>query len=162
MNSKSLFSLILVLILIFFSNGYAADSKKITVDINKEDKDVGMKRMELIDKALSPELIEKKRVLVQNIEADYNQKIKELIDSIISPIFNNKVLTHIDVNFFVSDFEVEVKSTQKVSVAIILNRDGFNTWAKQKPNQDALKILKQLIENTFKISDKNISVLVVN
>jgi hypothetical protein len=86
-----------------------------------------------------------------------------MIDSIISPIFENKVFTHIDVNFFSPDFESEVKASQKVSVSIILKRDGFNTWVEQNSSeQGALKAMKQLIGNTFKTPVENISILIVN
>ena len=141
------------------------DKKKVEVDIgiNKEDKDVGLKRMELIDKVLSRDLIERKRELVQNVEKDYNRKITRLLNSIIPPIFDNKVMTHIDVNFFDPDFESQIRASQKIAVSLILKRDGFNHWAEQNLSEnDALDKIKQLIGNTFKIPDENISVLVVN
>ena len=116
-----------------------------------------MKRLELIDKVLSQDMMKRKRNMVRNIESDYNEKTKKMIDSIISPIFENKVFTHIDVNFFSPDFESEVKASQKVSVSIILKRDGFNTWVEQNSSeQEALKALKQLIGNTFKTPVENI------
>ncbi len=133
------------------------------IDVNKEDREVGLKRMELIDKALSRDLIDKKRNLVRRVEADYNAKIIEILNSIIPSIFENKVLTHVDVNYFAPDFEAEVKSSQKASVSIILKRDGFDNWAKQNPSEEqAMRMIKQLIGSTFKIPDENISVLVVN
>ena len=142
-----------------------SDKKKVEVDIdiNKEDKDVGLKRMELIDKVLSRDLIERKRRLVQDVEKDYNKKLIAIVDSIIPPIFDNKVITHIDVNFFDPDFESQIRASQKVSVSLILKRDGFNTWAKQNVSEhDAIDKMKQIIGNTFKIPDENISVLIVN
>jgi len=133
------------------------------IGVNKEDRDVGLKRMELIDKSLSRDLIDRKRKLVRTVEDDYNRKVTELINSIIPTLFNTKVLTHIDVNFFAPDFESEVHTSQKVSVSIIMKRDGFDTWAKQNTSeQDALNTIKQLIGNTFKIPEENVSVLVVN
>ena len=137
--------------------------KKVDIDVNKEDRDVGLKRLELIDKVLSQDMMKRKRNMVRDIESDYNEKTKEIIDSIISPIFENKVFTHIDVNFFSPDFESEVKASQKVSVAIIIKRDGFQTWAEQNSShQEALKSMKQLIGNTFNIPVENISILTVN
>lgn len=137
--------------------------KKVDIDVNKEDREVGLKRLELIDKVLSQDMMKRKRNMVRNIESDYNEKTKKMIDSIISPIFENKVFTHIDVNFFSPDFESEVKASQKVSVSIILKRDGFNTWVEQNSSeQEALKALKQLIGNTFKTPVENISILIVN
>jgi hypothetical protein len=133
------------------------------IDVNKEDRDVGLKRMELIDKSLSRDLIDRKRKLVRTVEEDYNRKVTDLINSIIPTLFDTKVFTHIDVNFFAPDFESEVHTSQKVSVSIIMKREGFDTWAKQNPSeQAALDTIKQVIGNTFKIPSDNISVLVVN
>jgi len=154
---------------IFVSDARAEETKStykkvdMNIGVNKEDRDVGLKRMELIDKSLSRDLIDRKRKLVRTVEEDYNRKVTELINSIIPTLFNTKVLTHIDVNFFAPDFESEVHTSQKVSVSIIMKRDGFDTWAKQNASeQDALNTIKQLIGNTFKIPGENISVLVVN
>ncbi len=133
------------------------------IGINREHRDVGLKRMELIDKALSRELVERKRALVQKIEQDYNTKILQIINSIIPELFKNKVLTHLDVNFFAPDFETQIHASQKASVSIIIARDGFNTWAAQNSSeQSALTTLKQLINTTFKIPHENISILIVN
>lgn len=133
------------------------------IGVNKEDRDVGLKRMELIDKALSQDLIDRKRKLVRTMEDDFNRKVKEVINSIIPTLFDTKVFTHIDVNFFAPDFESEITSSQKVSVSIIMKREGFETWASQNPSeQEALNTIKQLIGNTFKIPGENVSVLVVN
>ena len=67
--------------LVFFTiaatNGFAESTRKDTdlklevhksVDVNKEDKEVGLKRMELIDKSLSRDLMERKRGLVKQLE----------------------------------------------------------------------------------------------
>ena len=133
------------------------------IGVNKEDRDVGLKRMEMIDKVLSRDLIDRKRELVRTIEKDYNQKVSGLINSIIPTLFDTKVFTNINVNFFAPDFDSEVNSSQNVSVSIIMKRDGFDTWAKQNSSeQDALNTLKQVIGNTFKIPGDNISILVVN
>jgi hypothetical protein len=133
------------------------------IGVNKEDRDVGLKRMEMIDKVLSRDLIDRKRELVRTIEKDYNQKVSGLINSIIPALFDTKVFTNINVNFFAPDFDSEVNSSQNVSVSIIMKIDGFDTWAKQNSSeQDALNTLKQVIGNTFKIQGDNISILVVN
>lgn len=156
-----------IMLLFAFSNISLADNsqKKVEVDIgiNREHRDVGLKRLELLDKTLSRDLIERKRELVHDIEKDYNKKIIMLIDSIIPPIFDNKVITHIDVNFFDPDFESQIRASQKISVSLILKRDGLDTWAEQNSSkEEALSTIKQIISSTFKISDKNISVLLVN
>jgi len=137
--------------------------KTVDINVNKEDREVGLKRLELIDKLLSQDMMQRKRNMVRNLEQDYNEKTKKMLDSIIEPIFKNKVFTHINVNFFVPDFESEVKASKKVSVSIILKRDGFKTWVDQNPSEkEALNSLKQLIGNTFKIPAESISVLIVN
>ena len=161
-----LLSFFIVMLTSFSSPSFADSSeKKIKLDIgiNKEDKDVGLKRLELLDRTLSRDLIERKRELVHDIEGDFNKKIITLIDSIIPPILENKVITHIDVDFFDPDFESQIRASQKVSVSLILRRAGFDTWVEQNSSEkDALIKLKQIINSTFKIPDENISVLVVN
>lgn len=147
-------------------NCFAQTTKKdmgLKIDVNKEDRDVGLRRMELIDKSLSRDLMERKRDLVKNLENDYNQKIADLVNKIIPPIFENMVTTHIDVNYFATDFDSEVHASQKVSVALIIKRDGFNTWVDQNPSREAAEqTLKQVINRTFKIDEENISLLILN
>ena len=166
--SKNSWFVIFLFVFVYQGIGFAETEstyKKVdmNIDVNKEDRDVGLKRMEIIDKALSRDLIERKRALIKRVEEDYNQKIMELINSIIPPMFENKVLSHVDINFFDPDFEAQVKASQKVGVSIILKRDGFDIWAKQNSSEAAAKqTLIQLIGNTLKIPEKNISLLVVN
>jgi hypothetical protein len=139
------------------------EEKKIQMDIgfNQEDRDVGLKRMEIIDKALSPELIEKKRAMVHTIEQDYDDKISRLLQSITTPIGRNTVITHLDVNFFDTEFESQVRASQNASVSIILGRDGFDKWAAgQNSEQEALEQIKGMIRSTFKIPEESISVTV--
>ena len=159
-------SLFITLFFTFPTKSLADNDKKKEeedIGINKEDKDVGLKRMELIDKVLSRDLIERKRKLVQDVEKDYNKKLIRIVNSIIPPTFDNKVITHIDVNFFDPDFESQIRASQKVSVSLILKRDGFDTWAEQNVSEsDAIDKMKQIIGNTFKIPDENILVLIVN
>lgn len=136
--------------------------QKIDMDIgiNQEDRDVGLKRMEIIDKALSPELIERKRALVHSIEQDYNAKISRLLQRLTTQIGKNTVITHLDVNFFDPDFESQVHANQKASVSIVLGRDGFDKWAAGTSEQEALNQIKFMIHSTFKIRDENISIVV--
>lgn len=146
------------------SSGETRTEQKIDMDIavNREHRDVGIKRMELIDKTLSRDLMERKREYVQKIEQDYNHKILQLINSVIPPVFNNKVMTHVDVNFFAADFETQVSASLKAAVSIILVREGFNTWVAQNPSeQEAMNRITGLIHTVFKIPLENISVLIV-
>jgi hypothetical protein len=151
---------------IYLGVSYAAEvNKKIdmSIDVNKEDREVELKRLELIDEYLSPETLKRKRSMVSSVEADYNRKIMEILNSIIAPVFEHKVVTHMDVNFFSRDFESEVNANQKVSTLIILRRDGFNTWEEQNHSeQEALDKMKQVIGKTFAIPIENISILLIN
>ncbi len=121
---------------------------------------MGLKRMEIIDKVLSPELIEKKRSLVHAVEQDYDVKISRLLQRLTTPIGRNTVITHLDVNFFDPDFESQVYVSQKASVSIVLGRDGFDKWAAGTSEQEALNQIKRMIHNTFKIPDESISIVV--
>ncbi len=172
-NMKSSAVSIIFLSLLFtpfsiFSTNSFADIKteekvEMEIGINREHRDVGLKRLELVDKALDRELVERKRQLVHKIEQDYNKKVIELINSIIPAIFNNKVMTHLDVNFFAPEFESQIHASQTASVSIILTNEAFGTWAAQNSSeQDAMDKMKQLLTTTFKIPPENISILVVN
>ena len=137
--------------------------QRIEMDIgfNQEDRDVGLKRMEIIDKALSPELLEKKRALVHSIEQDYEAKISRLLQRLTTPIGTNTVIAHLDVNFFDTEFESQVRASQNASVSVILGRDGFDKWANNMSSQeDALSQIKQMIHATFKIPAESISIAV--
>jgi hypothetical protein len=173
MKAKMIF--VLTFASFIFANGgyasriFAADpqsntkNQKIDVDIgiNKEDRDVGLKRMEIIEKALSPELIERKRLLVHTVEQDYDVKISRLLQRLTTPIGHNTVITHLDVNFFDTDFESQIYISQKVSVSVILGRDGFEKWTAGKTSEEeAINQIKLMIHNTFKIPDNNISIAV--
>jgi len=147
-------------------NSLAETTRKdidLNIDVNKEDREVGLKRMELIDKSLSRDLMERKREMVKRLESDYDKKIGDLVNSLIPPLFKNKVMTHIDVNYFSSDFDTQVHASQKVSVALIIKRDGFNTWIEQNSSREtAEQVLRQVIRRTFKIDEENISLLIVD
>ena len=165
---RYLVSLCLLQLLCLFipADGYGQTKteKKVDVEIgiNREHRDVGIKRMELLDRMLSPELLEKKRDHVHKVEQDYNNKIMQLINSIIPPAAQNKVLTHIDVNFFSPEFESEVSSSRKVGVSIILRQGAIKKWSAQhNSEQEALAELKGLIHTTFQIPADNISITII-
>jgi len=139
------------------------EEKKIEMDIgiNKEDRDVGLKRMEILDKALSPELIEKKRAMVRSVEQDYDGKIARLLERLTTAIGRNTVVTHLDVNFFAPDFESEVNASRTASVSIILGRDGFDKWAAGfSTEEEAVEQIRGMINTTFKIPQENISLII--
>ena len=132
------------------------------VHVAPEDKEVGLKRLELIDKLLSKDLIDRKRGLVKELETEYNQKIVKLLQGMISPAINQTVISHIDVNFFAPDFESEVNSSQKVAVSIIIKRNGFAVWAdKFSSEKEALDTIKQVVSSTFSIQPEKISIILV-
>lgn len=160
-------SLLLAPLSLFLGQGLAqtkSDQRvEMEVGINREHRDVGLKRMEIIDKALSRDLVERKLGLVGQIEESYNKKILQLINSLIPAIHNNKVMTHLDVNFLAPDFEAEVHASQKVAVSLIIQRDAFESWVEQNSSsQEAMAKIRDLLKTTFKIPVDNISILVVN
>ena len=172
---KGKFVLALILTLFFLGNVshapllFAADEQptpkdqniKIDIDYNKEDRDVGLRRMEILDKALSPELLARKRAVVQSIEQDYNNKVSSLLERLTPKIASNTVVTHVEINFFDPEFESQIHATQKTSISIILDRNGLEKWAfSENPEQNAIRQIKQLIHNTFKIPEENISILI--
>lgn len=135
----------------------------INIDINKEDKEVGLRRLEIIDKMLSQEMVDRKMNIVHRIENDYNEKAREIINSIIPPIFDNKVFTHIEVNFFSPEFESQVTASQKVHLSFIVKKAGFDRWATSySSTEQALNSMKQLLSDALKIPLSNISGVVVN
>ena len=139
------------------------ENKNISIDIGppREDKEVGLKRMEIIDKSLSPELVQKKRSLIQSVEKDYTRKIEQLLRSLTSSIGKNTVITHVDIDFLSPEFQSQIHSSQRVSVSIIMGRAGFENWAMQdKSEQETLDQLRDMIQTTFKIPKENISIMV--
>jgi len=172
---KGKFLLALILTLLFLGNvGHtplllAANEQtppkdqniKVDIDYNKEDRDVGLKRMEILDKALSPDLLARKRAVVQDIEQDYNIKVSALLERLTPQIASNTVVTHVEINFFDPEFESQIHATQKTSISIILDRNGLEKWlSSENPEQDAIRQIKQLIHNTFKMPEENISILI--
>jgi len=127
-----------------------------------EDREVGLKRLELIDKMLSKDLIDRKRVLVKELEADYNEKTLQLLQSLISPIIKQTVITHIDVNFFSTNFDSELHSSQKVSMSIIIKKSGFEVWGDQfSSKKEALDAIKKMVSTTLNIQADKISIMLV-
>lgn len=145
--------------------GYAAEGSRVQKDIsiNKEDKEVGLRRMEIIDKVLSQDMVNRKMGIVHAIEADYTAKAKQIIDSIIPPVFDSRVFTHIEVNFFSPQFEAQVNASQKIHLSFILKQDGFDRWAKRySSSREAMSSIKKLLSDTLRIPEGNISGLVVD
>ncbi len=134
---------------------------RMILDVNPEDRDVGLKRMEILDRSLTPELIRKKNAFVRMKEEDYDRKIGELVQRLTTPIGRNTVVTHIDVNFFDPGFEQQVQAEEKVSVTILLDSDGFAKWAAGKGSEEAARNLMQdLVSRTFNIPRDQISIVI--
>ncbi len=160
---------IAVFVLLFAMQTNAEDSagvvehKKISIDVgpSREEKEVGLKRMEILDKSISPELLEKKRILVQSIEKDYTRKIEQLIQPLTSSIGKNTIVTHVDIDFLDPDFQSQVQASQRVSVSIIMGRAGFENWAMRgKTEQETLDQLKKMIHTMFKIPEESVAIMV--
>jgi len=135
---------------------------KMTVELRGEDRDVGLKRMEILEKALSPELLERKRAFVRSQEQDYNVKIGLLLQRLTTNIGKNTVITHIDVDYFVVDFEHDVQAVEKVTVTILLDEDGLAKWASGKPSQEAaVQDMAALIHGSFGIPREQIKIVTV-
>ena len=172
MKIKRVCSLLFLIVLLTAFTSYgdavqAADSGSertdITIDINKEDKEVGLRRLEIIDKMLSQDMVDRKMNIVHEIENDYNEKAGEIINSIIPPIFDNKVFTHIEVNFFSPEFESQVTASQRVHLSFIVKKAGFDRWATSYSSpEQALHSMKQLLSDALKIPLSNVSGVVVN
>lgn len=141
-----------------------ADQANVDLDIriDGESKEVGLKRLEIIDKYLSNELLAQKRALVAEIESDYNKKITEALKSMISPVIIPKVTTHLDVNFFSLQFDSEVKSEKHISVLTIINKSVFANWESKNNGRDnAIAALKGILATTFSIPKDKITIVVI-
>lgn len=137
------------------------DEAHVIVDVDSEDRDVGLKRMEILDKALTPEIIQKKNAFVRMKEQDYNRKIGELVQRLTTAIGNNTVITHIDVDFLDPGFDKQVQARERVNVTILLDRDGFAKWASGKPSAEAAEgLMRDLVSRTFDIPEKQVSIVV--
>ncbi|HHO77245.1 MAG TPA: hypothetical protein ENN05_12575 [Deltaproteobacteria bacterium] len=172
MNITRLFSVLFLVAVLCLVGSYrdagqasntGSERTDVNISVNREDKEVGLRRMEIIDKVLSQDMLDRKMSMVHEIENDYNAKAKEIINSIIPPVFVNKVFTHIDVNFFSPEFEAEVNANQKVYLSFVVKKDGFDRWAKRYPSsQEALDSMKRLLSDTLRIPAGNISGVVID
>ena len=142
-------------------NGLAGETR-MTVELRGEDRDVGLKRMEILEKALSPELLERKRAFVQSQEQDYNEKIGILLQRLTTSIGKNTVITHIDVDYFVVDFEDQVQAVENITVTILLDEDGLAKWASGRVSQEAaVEEMEALIHGSFRIPLQQIKIVTV-
>jgi hypothetical protein len=130
---------------------------KIDIDVNKEDAEVGKRRIELLDKMLSPELIERRREITRQFEEDYNRKITQFLSGVTSPNSKNTVITHVNMRFFDPGFKEQLQAEKDVSVSAILGRTGFDLWRDEQPKEQALDKLRQLISASFKIPVEHIT-----
>jgi len=144
---------------------YPADAQqketRMILDVNPENRDVGLKRMELLDKALTPEIIQKKNTLVTLKEEEYNRKIGELVRRLTTPAGNNTIISHLDVSFLDPGFDQQILARERVSVTILLDRDGFAKWARGKSSEDhAREQMAELVGRAFRIPLEQISIVV--
>ena len=141
--------------------GAEQENSRLTIDLQTEDRDVGLKRMEILEKSLSPELVQKKRNFARALEEDYNRKIGELVQSLTTSTGRNTVITNVNVNFFDPGFEKEIEASQDVSVSILLDQDGFSKWAQGKTSEAvAMDEMRTLIHHAFRIPEERISILI--
>jgi hypothetical protein len=132
-----------------------------TLELKGEHRDVGLKRMEILEKSLSPELLTKKRAFVRSREQEYNEKIGILLQRLTTPIGRNTVITHIDVDFFALDFEPRIQATENVTVTVLLDEDGLAKWASGRGSQEeAVEDMQALIHGAFKIPLEQIKIVV--
>jgi len=136
-------------------------ASRMILDVNPEDRDVGLKRMEILDRSLTPELVQKKNAFVRMKEQDYNRKIGELVQRLTTPIGRNTVITHIDVNFFDPGFEQQVLAEERVRVTILLDSDGFAKWAAGKGSEEVARgLMQDLVSGAFHVPRDQISIVV--
>ena len=132
-----------------------------TIKVLGEDRDVGLKRMEILEKTLSPELLAQKRAYVLSREKEYNEKIGVLVQRLTTPIGRNTVITHIDVNYFAVDFEPRVDAEENITVTILVDEDGLAKWAAGRGSvETATKEMKALVHGAFRIPMEQISIVV--
>ncbi|MGW8320768.1 MAG: hypothetical protein ACWGSD_04375 [Thermodesulfobacteriota bacterium] len=132
-----------------------------TLKMIGEDRDVGLKRMEILEKTLSPELLAKKRAYVRSREQEYNEKIGVLLQRLTTPIGRNTVITHIDVDYFAVDFEPPVQAEENINVTILVDNDGLAKWAAGRGSQEAaVAEMQALIQSAFRIPAEQITIVV--
>ena len=138
-----------------------ASESSMTLKLVGEDRDVGLKRMEILEKTLSPELLAKKRAYVRSSEQEYNEKIGVLLQRLTTPIGRNTVITHIDVDYFAIDFEPRVQAEENITVTILVDEDGLAKWAAGRGSQEAAaEEMKALIQGAFRIPMEQITIVV--
>ena len=141
--------------------GNQASESTMTLKMIGEDRDVGLKRMEILEKTLSPELLAKKRAYVLSREQEYNEKIGVLLQRLTTRIGRNTVITHIDVDYFAIDFEPRVQAEENITVTILVDEDGLAKWAAGRGSREAAaEEMKALIQGAFRIPAEQITIVV--
>ncbi len=132
-----------------------------TLKLIGEDRDVGLKRMEILEKTLSPELLAKKRAFVRSREQEYNEKIGVLLQRLTTSIGRNTVITHVDVDYFALDFEPRVQAEENITVTILVDEDGLAKWAAGRGSREAaVEEMQALIHGAFRIPMEQITIVV--
>jgi len=138
-----------------------APESTITLKMIGEERDVGLKRLEILEKTLSPELLQKKRAYVLSREQEYNEKIGILLQRLTTPIGRNTVITHIDVDYFAVDFESRVQAEENITVTLLVDEDGLAKWAAGRGSREAAaEEIKTLIQGAFRIPMEQITIVV--
>jgi hypothetical protein len=141
--------------------GKQASESTMTLKMIGEDRDVGLKRMEILEKTLSPELLAKKRAYVRSREQEYNEKIGVLLQRLTTRIGRNTVITHIDVDYFAVDFEPRVQAEENITVTILVDEDGLAKWAAGRGSREAAaEEMKGLIHGAFRIPMEQVTIVV--
>ena len=141
--------------------GSQPTESSMTLKLVGEERDVGLKRMEILEKTLSPELLAKKRAYVLSREQEYNEKIGVLLQRLTTPIGRNTVITHIDVDYFAIDFEPRVQAEENITVTILVDEDGLAKWAAGRGSREAAaEEMKALIHGAFRIPLDQITIVV--
>ena len=145
--------------------GYGLAEEKVerhdyNVRINQEAPEVGKKRLEILEKALSPALIERRRDIVRQFEEDYNHKISRFLQEVTTANSKNMVITHVNIHLFDPDFKEQIEVEKDVSVSAILGRSGFDLWKRDQPEDQALDKLRQLISGSFRIPPQHVTLVV--
>jgi len=141
--------------------GNPTSESTMTLKLIGEDRDVGLKRMEILEKSLSPELLAKKRAYVRSREQEYNEKIGVLLQRLTTPIGRNTVITHIDVDYFAVDFEPRVQAEENITVTLLVDEDGLAKWAAGRGSREAaVAEMKALIQGAFRIPMEQITIVV--
>jgi len=134
---------------------------RMTLELKGEDRDVGLKRMEILEKTLSPELVARTRAFVRSQEQDYNEKIGTLLQRLTTGIGRNTVITHIDVDYFAVDFEPHVQAVENVTITVLLDEDGLAKWAAGRGSQEAaVAEMQALIHGAFVVPLEKVRIII--